>query len=160
MKLQPNFAFVTSEKEPDEQTPEQARLEFQSQLESQHIEVANSVNATIDDSSFFARERMTSFTWTNGKPIWKKTISGSIVGTTDQAFAHGITGIRIVVALTGAAQDAIPLNNFAIPLPYIDPNTLANGVGLHANQTNIYVNAGNNTFNNYLFSVTIYYTKS
>jgi hypothetical protein len=160
MKLAPNFAYSTSEKKPDDQTPEQARLEFQSQLESDHIEIANSVNATIDDESFFTRERMTSFTWTNGRAIWKKTISGTVVGSAVTAYPHGISGIFIVTQIQGTAQNAIPLTGFALPLPYLDPTTLLNSLGLFMDTTNIYINAGNGTWNGYLFSVTIYYTKN
>jgi hypothetical protein len=161
MKLAPNFAYSTSEKKPDDQTPEQARLEFQSQLESDHIEIANSVNATIDDESYFTRERMTSFTWINGRAIWKKTISGVIVGSAVTPYPHGITPpIVVVVEIQGTAQNAFPLTGFGLPLPYLDPTTLLNSLGLFIDNTNVYINAGNNTWNGYLFSVTIYYTKN
>src|SRR5689334_20582789 len=86
MKLQPNFSWQKYEGEPEDQ-----RQQFQYQLQNQHIQVANSVNATIDDESFFTRERMTSFTWTDGKAIWKKTISGTIAAPGLTTVAHGIT---------------------------------------------------------------------
>lgn len=154
MKLQTNFAWQKYEGEPEDQ-----KNEFQYQLQSQHIQVSNSVNATIDDASFFTRERQTAFTWIDNKPIWTKTITGVIVGTATTAYPHGITGINKVVKLEGTAQDAQPLSAFALPLPYLDPTTLLNSLGLFMSPTAVFINAGNGTFNGYLFSVTIYYTK-
>lgn len=154
-KLQPNFSWQKYEGEPEDQ-----KNQFQYQLQQQHIVVANSVNATIDDESYFTRERQTSFTWLDNKPIWTKTISGTIVGTAVTPYPHGITGIDTVVALTGSAQRQKPLTNIAVPLPYLDPTTLANSVGLDMDTTKIYLDAPNNAKNNFLFSVTIYYTKT
>ena len=74
MKLQPNFSWQKYEGQ-----PEQQREQFQYQLQSQHIQVANSVNTTIDDESYWTRERMTAFTWIDGSAIWTKTITGTIV---------------------------------------------------------------------------------
>lgn len=153
-KLQPNFSWQKYEGEEQDQ-----KEQFQHQLQQQHVVVANSVNATIDDESFFARERQTSFTWLDNRPIWKKTISGTIVGTAVTPYAHGISGIHTVVALTGAAQRQKPLSNIAVPLPYLDPTNLANSVGLDMDTDFIYLDAPNNAKDAFLFSVTIYYTK-
>jgi len=155
VKLQPNFSWQKYEGEPEDQ-----KDQFQYQLQNQHIQVANSVNATIDDESFFTRERMTSFTWVDGKPIWKKTISGTIAAPGLTTVAHGIVGINTVVQITGSAQNAKPLTTFSLTLPHVDPNALANGLGLFIDTVNVYVNAGNATWNGYLFSATIYFTKT
>jgi hypothetical protein len=154
MKLQPNYSWQKYEGKPEDQ-----KEQFQYQLQNQHIQVSNSVNATIDDASFFTRERMTSFTWTDGRAIWTKTISGTIVGTSSNTTAHGITNLRQLVRIYGTAQNAVPLSANAFPLPYLDPNTLANGLGLFADPTNIYVVAANNAWANYIFNVTLEYTK-
>lgn len=154
MKLQPNFSWQKYEGKPEDQ-----KEQFQYQLQTQHIQVANAVNATIDDESFFSRERMTAFTWIDGKAIWKKTLRGTIVGTSLNATPHGITNIKTVVELQGTYQNAIPLSTVAVTLPYLDPNVLLNSVGLFMDTTNVYLNAGNNVWAGYLFSVTIYYTK-
>jgi len=154
MKLQPNFSWQKYEG-----AEENEKEQFQFQLQSEHIQVSNSVNATIDDESYFSRERMTSFTWIDGQPIWKKTISGVVVSTATTPYAHGITGINIVVQLTGNMQGEVPLATFAAPIPYIDPNTLLNSVGLYMDTANIYLITGNADWAGYLFNVTIYYTK-
>ena len=44
MKLQPNFSWQKYEGKPEDQ-----KQQFQYQLQTQHIVVANSVNGTIDD---------------------------------------------------------------------------------------------------------------
>lgn len=154
-KLQPNFSWQKYEGEPEDQ-----REQFQYQLQSQHIQVANSVNTTIDDESYWTRERPTAFTWIDGRQIYTKTISGTITtapGNTQ--VAHGITGMRNVVAIHGTVQNTIPLSTFAFPLPYLDPATLANGIGVYIDPTNVNITTGNATWLNYLFYVTIEYTK-
>lgn len=154
MKLQPNFSWQKYEGAEETQ-----REQFQYQLQSQHIVVANSVNATIDDESYWTRERQTAFTWTDGRAIWTKTITGTIVGTATTSYAHNISGMRTLVQICGTAQDATPFVTAAIPIPYVDPTTLANGIGVKVTQTNVVIIAGNNAWNGYTFQVTIYYTK-
>lgn len=155
MKLQPNFSWQKYEGKPEDQ-----KEQFQYQLQSQHIQVANSVNATIDDESYWTRQRQTAFTWIDSKPIWTKTITGVIVGTAITSYPHGITNIDKVVHLEGSAQDALPMATFALPLPHISPTVLLNSIGVFADPVNINLNVGNNAFAGYVFSATIYYTKT
>jgi hypothetical protein len=152
-KVQPNFSWQKYEGEQQDR-----ENQFQHQLQQEHITVANAINTTIDDLSYFTTERVTGFLWVNNAPIYTKTIQGVIVGTADTAFPTGITGLVTLVSLTGTAQDAATLT-VGIPLPYLDPGTLANGVGIYLSGTDLHVKAGNNTRNNYFFSVTLMYTK-
>jgi hypothetical protein len=155
-KLQPNFSWQKYEGKPEDQ-----KEQFQYQLQTQHIQVANSVNATIDDLSYWSRERMTSETWVDNRPIWRKTVSGTIaVAPGDNAVNHGITGIRQVVNLYGTAQDATPMSAFGFPLCYVDPATPANGIGLFSTPTQVVVRTGSAAWANYIFYVTIFYTKT
>jgi len=153
-KLQPNFSWQKYEGKPEDQ-----KEQFQYQLQNQHIQVSNSVNATIDDESYFTRQRQTAFTWIDNKPIWTKTITGVIVGTAVTPYAHGVTGIDKLIRIEGSAQNASPMTTFAIPLPYVDPVVVLNGIGVFVDPVNINLNVGNNVWANYVFSVTIYYTK-
>lgn len=155
-KLQPNFSWQTYEGEPQDQ-----REQFQYQLQTQHIQVANSVNTTIDDESFFSRERMTAFTWTDGKAIWKKTISGLIVATASPlttSYPHGISGINKFVRLEATAQNASPLGT-GIPLPYVNAIVSAVNVGIYIDATNLNITTTSAAFNGYMFSATIYFTR-
>ncbi len=154
-KLQPNFSWQKYEGKSEDQ-----KQQFQFQLQTQHIQVANSVNTTIDDESFFLRDRQTAFTWTDGRAIWKKTFTGTIVAPSNQAVPLGVSGIRTIVKVEGSFQDAVPLSAFAFSLPYLDPNTLANGIGVYVTPTDLHIITGNGTWNNYIYNITIYYTKT
>lgn len=149
-KLQPNFSWQAFQADTQER-------QFQYQLQKEHILVANAINATIDDASFLSKQRQTSDTWIDGKLIYKKTISGIIVGTATTAYPHGIEGIDSIVRFEGSAQDAKP-STVMIPLPYVNPNVLAAQVGMYVDQTNLNIITGNATFNGYTFNVTLYYT--
>lgn len=153
MKLQPNFSWQKYEGNPEDQ-----KEQFQYQLQSQHIQVANSVNATIDDASNFTRERQTAFTWIDNRPIYTKTLSGTIAAPGDTTIPHLITKINTVVRLYGTAQNAVPLTTFAFPLGYVEPVTPANALGLLATPTDIIVRAASAAWNGYTFYVTIEYT--
>ncbi len=154
-KLQPNFSWQKYEGKPEDQ-----KQQFQYQLQTQHIQVANSVNATIDDESYFITERQTGFAWMDGRFIWKKTFTGTVAAPSDQAISLGIMGaIRTVILIEGTIQNAVPVSTFALSLPYVDPNTLANGVGVYVTPTQLHINTGNASWNNYIYNVTIYYTK-
>lgn len=152
-KLQPNFSWQKYEGKPEDQ-----KTQFQYQLQSQHIQVANSVNTVIDDESFWNTERQTSFIWIDSKAIWTKTITGTVVGTADTAYPLGVTGILQVISIQGAMQNAGAFTD-AEPLPYLDPTALAAGVGIYVQGTDLHINAGNGDFNGYGFAVTIEYTK-
>jgi hypothetical protein len=151
-KLQPNFSWQKYEGNPEDQ-----KEQFQYQLQQQHVVVANSVNATIDDESYFNRARMTSFTWTDGQAIWTKTITGTIT-TSPMTVAHGIPIIYQLVRLYGTAQDAQPVSVFGFPLPFLDLVSANNGIEIYIDPTNINLVSPNNTWVGYQFSVTIEYT--
>lgn len=154
-KLQPNFSWQKYEGKPEDQ-----KQQFQYQLQSEHILVANSVNAIIDDESYFFTERQTSFAWVDGKKIYTKTITGALVGTAATPYPHGITGINTVVDVKATAQNAVPMTTVGFTLPFVDPVTPANNVGIYVNTTQIVITTGNNAFNGYTYYVTIEYTKS
>lgn len=152
-KVQPNFSW--QKYEGDNQNRED---QFQKQLQQEHITVANAINTTIDDLSFFTTERVTGFLWVNNAPIYTKTIQGVIVGTADTAYPTGITGLVTLVSMDGIAQDASPMGT-GITLPYVDPNTVLSDVGIYMMGTDLHVNAGNADWDGYSFSVTLRYTK-
>ncbi len=156
MKLQPNFSWQKYETK-----PENFIEQFQYQLQTEHIQVANSVNATIDDLSFFTRERQTSFAWVNGKPIWKKTLAtvtwggGGTTNTIPMSIAlkpgETLNIIRFEATISNGT------NTF--PLPYIDVAVAANSIQLARVGTNIVITSGGTNYSTYSGYVTIYYTK-
>jgi hypothetical protein len=154
-KLQPNWSWQKYEADAQDN-----KDQFQYQLQAMHIATANTTNATIDDASFFTRERQTSFTWIDGKPIYTKTFSLTLSVAGNNPITTAITGINQVIRLYGMAQDATPLSTFALPLPYPDGAVFANQMALYATPTQIFVvlNAGS-PWVNYVAWVTIEYTK-
>jgi hypothetical protein len=156
-KLQPNFSWQKYEGKPEDQ-----KEQFQYQLQQQHITVANAVNATIDDDSFFLRERQTSFTWVNNKPIWTKTLPTSAwtgVGTVN-TIPLGITGNFTVIDMVCCISDGALSSSNTLLLPHIDVTVAANEVSIVRNATNIVLTSGGTDRSAYSGYVTVYYIKN
>lgn len=156
-KLQPNFSWQKYEGKPEDQ-----KEQFQYQLQQQHIQVANSVNATIDDESFFTRERQTSFTWVNNKPIWTKTLATSAWagGGITNTIALGITGDFTVIDMVCCISDGSLSSSNTLLLPHIDVTVAANEVSIVRNGTNIVLTSGGTNRSTYSGYVTVYYIKN
>lgn len=154
-KLQPNFSWQKYEGKPEDQ-----KQQFQYQLQTQHIQVANSINTTIDDESFWTKERQTSFTWTDGRVIYTKSFTGTVTAAPGVTLIpHGIVGIRQVVALVGRLQDAVPMALACLPLPFLDLVTPANSVEMYIDTGNIVIITTSAAWLNYTATITIEYTK-
>ena len=116
MKLQPEFSFQKYESNKEDQSQQ-----FQYQLQQEHIQVSNTTNSTIDDLSFWPRERMTSFTWVNSKPIFTKTVAlvAWTVGGTVNTFSLGITEAFTIINSICYVSDgttSMPIPNDTINL--------------------------------------------
>lgn len=150
-KLQPNFSWQKYEGRPEDRAEQ-----FQNQLQQQHIAAANAVNATIDDLSFWLRERPTGFTWVDGRQIFTYTFQALV-----SAFplTHGIVGIKNFVRMGGVVQDTVPITTIAYDVPFVDPTTLANGIGLSATTTQINLVTTGGAYSTYTATITIEYTK-
>jgi len=156
-KLQPNFSWQKYEG-----TPEDQKDQFQYQLQQQHIVVANSINATIDDSSFFLRERQTSFTWVTGKPIWTKTLptaTWAAVGTTN-TIPLGIAGNFTVIDMICCISNGSLSSSDTLLMPHIDVAVAANEVSIVRNGTNIVLTSGGTDRSAYSGYVTVYFIKN
>jgi hypothetical protein len=156
-KLQPNFSWQKYEGKPEDQ-----KEQFQHQLQNQHIKVSNAVNATIDDISYFLRERPTGESWIDNTQIFTKTLTGLIaVNGGDTLVPTGIVGMNTLISLSGSCQLSSPTAGAANPLPYVDPLTLLNSIGLYllTNGTVLGIRSGNGSFVGFTFYVTIKYTK-
>lgn len=155
MKLQPNFSF---QEYPNEENDDA----FRYQMQDEHTLIANAVNATIDDTSFFTRERQTAFTWVDGSEIYTKTFTGITLasGANTVPLAISGKGINQVVRVYGIAQDAVPLGVAALPLPYVDVTAAANQVSLSVTPTNVVITVGSGSpAIGYVAYVTVEYTK-
>lgn len=157
MKLQPNFSWQKYEGKPENQ-----KEQFQYQLQSQHIQVANSVNATIDDESFWTRERMTSFTWINNKPIWTKSIITSTWagGGTTNAIPLGIAGDFTVIDMVCFISNGNLSTSITLPLPYVDVAVAANEISMTRNGTTVNLVSGGTNYSTYSGYLTVYFIKN
>lgn len=157
MKLQPNFSWQKYETSPQDQ-----KEQFQYQLQQEHILVSNAINATIDDESFFTRERATAFTWVSGKPIYTKTIATpawTMVGTLN-TIPLGITGDFTVIDMICCISDGALSSSNTLLMPHLDVTTAANSVEIVRNGTNIILKSGGTDRSTYSGYVTVYYIKS
>lgn len=150
MKLQPVFSWQKYEGE-----AETMQEQFQYQLSQEYTLISNAVNATIDDLSFFGRERQTSFVWINGKPIWTVTVpvvwaGGGLLSTN----ALPITGAFTVIDMSCVLSNG----TLQKPVPYVDIAALANQINISVNGTNVVLTSGVNQ-STFLGYVTVYYTK-
>lgn len=156
-KLQPNFSWQKYEGRPEDQ-----KEQFQYQLQSQHILVANALNATIDDESFFTRERQTSFTWVNNKPIWTKTLPTSAWGGggITNTIPLGISGNFSIINMVCCISDGTLSSSNTLLLPNIDVAVAANEISIVRNGTNIVLTSGGTNRSAYSGYVTVYYIKN
>lgn len=154
MKLQPNFSWQKYEGKPEDQ-----KQQFQYQLQSQHIQVSNSVNTTIDDESFFLRERMTSFTWVNNKPIWTKTIPTSAWVVNVNTIPLGLTGNFTIIDMVCCISNGSLSSSTTLLLPNLDVAVAANNISIRRVAGNIILTSGGTNYAAYSGYVTVYFIK-
>lgn len=155
-KLQPNFSWQKYEGKPEDQ-----REQFQYQLQQQHILVSNALNATVDDMSFWTRERQTGYTWVNNRPVYTKTlatVAWTAVGT-QNVIPLGITGNFTVINMVCCISDGALSSSNTLLMPHLDL-VAANQVSIVRNGTNVVLSSGGadrSAFSGYL---TVYYIKN
>lgn len=156
-KLQPNFSWQKYQG-----TSQDQENQFQYQLQNEHILVANAVNATIDDESFFTHERQTSFVWVTGKPIWTKTlatVAWTAVGTIN-TIPLGITGDFTVIDMVCCISNGNLSSSNTLLLPNLDVAVAANEVSIKRTGTNIVITSGGTDYSTYSGYVTVYFIKN
>lgn len=183
-KLQPNFSFKytdtptttgykersgivsgppQNESQSGKNTVEtmQGANRFQYEMGMEHILVSNSINATIDDASYFARERQTSFTWITGAAIFTVTLStGALPAAAGSiSIPTGIDGNFTVIELKGAVSNGSVSSSFTLPLPYLDV-VPANDISISRQGTNIVITGGGTNYSTYSGYVTVYFIKT
>lgn len=156
MKLQPNFSWQKYEGKPEDQ-----KEQFQFQLQAQHILVANSLNTTIDDASFFLNERRTAFTWLGSKYIYTKTlatVAWTAVGTIN-TIPTGITGNFTVIDMACCISDGALSSSTTLLLPNVDVAVAANSISISRVGTDIILTSGGTDRSAFSGYVTVYFIK-
>lgn len=157
-KLQPNFSWQKYEGKPEDQ-----KEQFQYQLQQQHILVSNAINATVDDLSFWTRERQTGFSWVNSsKPVWTKTLAtvAWAGGGTINTIPIGITGDFTIVDMECCISDGSLSSSNTLLLPHIDVAVAANEISIVRNGTNIVLTSGGTNRSAFSGYVTIKFIKN
>lgn len=159
MKLPPNFTiqkFTGDPRDKDEQ------LYFQ--LQQMYIQIANATNATIDDASFFSKERITSDIWVDGKAVWTYTVATGPLSTGTTPVTLGITagktGYLYIFKIECAVSDGTATTSDTLPVPYVDVTTPDNEIQLVRNGLTVNIISGGTDYTNYSGFITLYYTKA
>ena len=106
--------------------------------------------------NYSSSEILTSYTWLDGKSIYKKTINfGSLPNTTTKNVAHGITNLDYVVRIDCMTKNGTTY----IPLPYSNSSALNSSMYAAIVGSNIEIGTGQDR-TAYSAYVTIYYTKT
>jgi hypothetical protein len=159
-KLQPNFSWQKYEG-----NLEDAREQFQYQLQSQYLTISSAFNATINDLSFWTRERATGFTWVTGQELYTQTYAttawtaGGTVNTIPLNLTAGPKGQLQVVYFSCVLSNGMATSSTSIPVPYVDVSVPANSIQLQRVGENIVLTSGGTNYSTYSGYVTIYYVK-
>lgn len=80
--------------------------------------------------------------------VYRKVIDfGALPNAGTKSVAHGITttATTVFTRIYGTATDpAASTANLALPIPYVDPNTLANGIEINVDATNVNITTAAN----------------
>lgn len=105
-------------------------------------------------------ERVTPFTWIDGKPVYKKTIYiSSLPNATTGRYAHGISDMDTVISIDGVMKVDV---GSAWPLSQsVNPNAsgIQTAIRLTVNATDIVIDTGSDRRSLSAY-VTLLYTKS
>ena len=161
MKLQWNFSWQAYE---DGETSKEDQFAFQ--LQNQYNLIANSVNATIDDESFYLRERATSYTWVGHQQIYTKTlatVAWTAAGTVNiipLGITGGTTGNFRIVKIDGFIDNGALSTSTTLVLPDLDVTTASNDIQMTRVGETITLTSGGMNYSTYSGYVTVYYIKS
>jgi hypothetical protein len=159
MKVQPNFSFQSYQSSSD---PEDEKKQFIFQLQRQHIVVANSINTTVDDISYFTTPRQTGTSWLESTYVWTVTLPTSswTAGGTVNTIAMPITGNFRIISLQGFIDNGTLSTSTTDPLPYIDVTTPANSIQMQRIGTNIILTSGGTNYSAYSGYVLVKYIQN
>jgi hypothetical protein len=105
--------------------------------------------------NYSTSEVNTGFTWIDGKPIYKKTVSfGALPNNTTKNVAHSISGATAFVALAGVSTNGTLWLDLSHGAP-----VLTNNLELYVSTTNITVASGSNFSSFSTTYITLFYIK-
>lgn len=115
------------------------------------------VDWTTMAGPYSTTEQKTPFTWIDGKPIYKKTVTiGSLPNSGSKSVAHGITNLGLVVKAEGFASES---GGVRVTFPFASVSAVGDQIAMRFEATNVVIITGTNrsSFSGY---VTLWYTKT
>lgn len=108
--------------------------------------------------SYSTSEQLTDMIWTNGKPIYKKTIAfGALPNNAGKNVAHGISTIERVMDIQTEGYEAS--GPYYYHFGHVNVSNIINGVSIYVDATNIVISTGTNR-TGVSANITLYYTKT
>ena len=119
----------------------------------------------VESKDNYSTEEQVVGTWTDGKPIYQKTINVADIGTGNQGtVATGINDAETVIATQGHLKIIEPTRTFFIPIGWINLNNSTKSLYfsgfLDIVSGNFNWRKTNDSYNNTSMSITLQYTKT
>ena len=107
-------------------------------------------------SDYYSTDEKIVGVWTNGKPIYQKTITCNLGNATTVNTAHNISNLDSVIDMFGYGKDA---SGNSFPVPYAPVGNISWGVQIYVSATNISCVTGQN-WTGSTVKITLRYTKT
>ena len=115
------------------------------------------IDWTTMPGSYSTTEQKTPFTWVDGKPIYKKTISCGGGSNKNKAVNHNISNLSRTIKIEGQAYDG----NACIPIPFTATGDgVSSSIQVYVSSTQIIINCGVDRNNLTEMYITVWYTKT
>ena len=118
---------------------------------------ASMIDWTTMPGSYSTTEQKTPFTWVDGRPIYKKTISCGGGSNRYKAVNHNISNLRRTIKIEGQAYDG----SVCIPIPFVATGSgTSSSIQMYVSSTQIVIECGTDRSNLTEMYITLWYTKT
>ena len=118
---------------------------------------ARMIDWTTMPGSYSTTEQKTPFTWIDGKPIYKKTISCGGGSNKNKTVNHNISNLSRTIKIEGYAYDG----SVCIPIPFTSTGDgVSSSIQVYVSSTQLVINCGSDRNNLTEMYVTLWYTKT
>lgn len=105
-------------------------------------------------------EQDTGLTWVDGKPVYQKTISGTMNPTSPTTIAHGISNFDELVSMEGSIERGSGTGTWLSITSTEHPSVASEQILKSVNSTNIILADSGSLFDNSKVYITVRYTKT
>lgn len=119
---------------------------------------AQNIDFTTLSGNYSTSEVNTGFTWTDGSPIYKKTVSvGPLPNDSQKTVSHNISNMDKCIKIEGWAYESVSTSYISLPFVTL---TADNSVYIVVTSSEIRIGTGTNRSTFGTAYITLYYTKS